>query len=92
MGSKPKKEQQDKPVEGGIIYPPDERAQHDPIVYGERTSPDGSPAYGARAVTQNPLDRYSVIDLGNLREGGLILQAGGPLARRDLLERGEYPK
>ena len=26
---------------------------------------------------------YSVIDLGNLREGGVIQQAGGPLARRD---------
>jgi predicted dinucleotide-binding enzyme len=35
---------------------------------------------------------YSVIDLGNLRDGGLIQQAGGPLAGRDLLERGEYPK
>jgi len=35
---------------------------------------------------------YSVIDLGNLRDGGLIQQAGGPLAGRDLLERGEYYK
>ena len=35
---------------------------------------------------------YSVIDLGNLRDGGLIQQAGGPLAGRDFLERGEYPK
>jgi predicted dinucleotide-binding enzyme len=33
---------------------------------------------------------YSAIDLGNLRDGGLIQQAGGPLAGRDLLERGEY--
>jgi 8-hydroxy-5-deazaflavin:NADPH oxidoreductase len=33
---------------------------------------------------------YSVIDLGGLRDGGLIQQAGGPLAGRDLLERGEY--
>jgi predicted dinucleotide-binding enzyme len=33
---------------------------------------------------------YSVIDLGDLRFGGLIQQAGGPLAGRDLLERGEY--
>ena len=32
---------------------------------------------------------YSVIDLGNLRHGGLIQQAGGRLAGRDLLERGE---
>ena len=35
---------------------------------------------------------YSVIDLGNLRNGGLIQQAGGPLAGRDFLERGKYPK
>jgi predicted dinucleotide-binding enzyme len=33
---------------------------------------------------------YSVIDLGNLRDGGLIQQGGGPLAGRDLLEWGEY--
>ena len=32
---------------------------------------------------------YSVIDLGNLRDGGLIQQAGGPLAGRDLFEMGE---
>jgi predicted dinucleotide-binding enzyme len=35
---------------------------------------------------------YSVIDLGNLRDGGLIQQAGGPLAGRDLLEGGERHK
>src|SRR6266403_3356947 len=35
---------------------------------------------------------YSVIDLGNLRDGGLIQQAGGPLAGRDLLEEGERHK
>ena len=32
---------------------------------------------------------YSVIDLGNLRDGGLIQQAGGPLAGRNLFEKGE---
>jgi predicted dinucleotide-binding enzyme len=32
---------------------------------------------------------YSVINLGNLRDGGLIQQAGGPLAGRNLLEKGE---
>jgi len=32
---------------------------------------------------------YSVIDLGNLRDGGLMQQAGGPLAGRDLFEKGE---
>jgi 8-hydroxy-5-deazaflavin:NADPH oxidoreductase len=35
---------------------------------------------------------YSVIDLGNLRDGGLIQQAGGPLAGHDFLERGKYPR
>ena len=35
---------------------------------------------------------YAVVDLGNLRDGGLIQQAGGPLAGRDFLERGEYQK
>jgi hypothetical protein len=33
---------------------------------------------------------YSVIDLGNLRDGGLLQQTGGPLGGRDLLEQGEY--
>jgi 8-hydroxy-5-deazaflavin:NADPH oxidoreductase len=32
---------------------------------------------------------YSVIDLGNLRHGGLVQQAGGPLAGRNLFEKGE---
>lgn len=35
---------------------------------------------------------YSVIDLGNLRNGGLIQQAGGPLAGRNLFEEGERHK
>src|SRR5260221_56322 len=35
---------------------------------------------------------YSVVDLGNLREGGLIQQAGGPLAGREFFERGEYSR
>jgi len=35
---------------------------------------------------------YSVIDLGNLRDGGLIQQAGGPLAGRSLWEEGERHK
>ena len=35
---------------------------------------------------------YSVIDLGNLRDGGRIQQAGGPLAGRNLLEEGERHK
>jgi predicted dinucleotide-binding enzyme len=32
---------------------------------------------------------YSVIDLGNLRDGGLVQQGGGRVAGRDLLEEGE---
>src|ERR1700745_478191 len=32
---------------------------------------------------------YSVIDLGNLRDGGLIQQAGRPLAGPNLFEEGE---
>src|SRR4029077_20782561 len=35
---------------------------------------------------------YSVIDLGDLRDGGLIQQAGGPLAGHDFLEQGEYAR
>src|SRR6266566_459633 len=35
---------------------------------------------------------FAPANVGNLRDGGLIQQAGGPLAGRDLLERGEYPK
>ncbi len=35
---------------------------------------------------------YSVIDPGDLRDGGLIRQAGGPLAGHDFVERGKYPR
>lgn len=35
---------------------------------------------------------YSVIDLGSLRDGGLMQQAGGPLAGRNLWEEGERHK
>ena len=31
---------------------------------------------------------YAVIDLGNLRDGERIQQAGGPLAGREVFERG----
>ena len=41
---------------------------------------------GAMAATK---EEAAAIDLGNLRDGGLIQQAGGPLAGRDFLERGE---
>ena len=33
---------------------------------------------------------FSVVDLGGLRDGGLIQQAGGPLAGRDFFEKGDY--
>jgi predicted dinucleotide-binding enzyme len=46
---------------------------------------------GAKKQVQALLEDfgYSAIDLGNLRDGGLIQQAGGPLAGRNLLEQGE---
>ena len=49
---------------------------------------------GAKKQVQALLEGfgYSVIDIGNLRDGGLIQQAGGPLAGRNLLEQGERHK
>ena len=49
---------------------------------------------GAKKQVQTLLEScgYSVVDLGNLRDGGLIQQAGGPLAGRDFFEKGEYHK
>jgi hypothetical protein len=67
----------------------------DPIVNGARRvafiSADDE---GAKKRVETLLDGlgYSVIDLGSLRDGGLIQQAGGPLAGRDLLEQGERHK
>jgi 8-hydroxy-5-deazaflavin:NADPH oxidoreductase len=64
----------------------------DPVVSGARRvafiSADDD---GAKNRVQTLLEGfgYSVIDLGNLRDGGLIQQAGGPLAGRDFLERAE---
>src|SRR5437867_1506411 len=64
----------------------------DPVVNGARRvafiSADDD---GAKKRVETLLENfgYSVIDLGNLRDGGLIQQAGGLLAGRDLLERGE---
>src|SRR5437016_5903615 len=64
----------------------------DPVVNGARRvafiSADDD---GAKKRVETLLKAfgYCVIDLGNLRDGGLIQQAGGPLAGRDLLERGE---
>ena len=64
----------------------------DPVVNGARrvafVSADDD---GAKKRVETLLEAfgYSVIDLGNLRDGGLIQQAGGPLAGRDFLERGD---
>jgi predicted dinucleotide-binding enzyme len=67
----------------------------DPVVNGARrvafVSADNDEAKKRVEILIKELG-YSVIDLGNLRDGGLIQQAGGPLAGRDLWERGEYHK
>ena len=64
----------------------------DPVVNGARRvafiSADDDGAKKRVEILLKELG-YSVIDLGNLRDGGLIQQAGGPLAGRDFLERGE---
>ena len=67
----------------------------DPVVNGARRvafiSADDD---GAKNRVESLLEAfgYAVVDLGNLRSGGLIQQAGGPLAGRDFLERGEFYK
>ena len=67
----------------------------DPVAHGARRvaflSADDE---GAKKRVQALLEDfgYSAIDLGNLRDGGLIQQAGGPLAGRNLLEQGERHK
>ena len=65
----------------------------DPVVQGARrvafVSADDDAAKKRFEILLKEL-AYSVIDLGDLRDGGLIQQAGGPLAGRDLWERGEY--
>lgn len=67
----------------------------DPVVNGARRvafiSADDDGAKKRVEILLKELG-YSVVDLGNLRDGGLIQQAGGPLAGRDFLERGEYHK
>jgi 8-hydroxy-5-deazaflavin:NADPH oxidoreductase len=67
----------------------------DPVVSGARrvafVSADNDEAKRRVEILLKELG-YSVIDLGNLRDGGLIQQAGGPLAGRDLLEQGEHHK
>src|ERR1700758_3889711 len=66
----------------------------DPVVNGARrvafiSADDGDAK--KRVGTVLKAIGYSVVDLGNLRDGGLIQQAGGPLAGRDLLEKGSLP-
>src|ERR1700747_557060 len=67
----------------------------DPIVNGARRvafiSADDD---GAKKQVGTLLEGfgYSVIDLGNLRDGGLIQQACGPLPGRSLLEEGDRHK
>ena len=75
-----------------IIVP---NLESDPVVNGARRvlfiSADDD---GAKKEVEALLAEfgYSVIDLGNLRDGRLIQQAGGPLAGRNLLEQGERHK
>ena len=67
----------------------------DPIVNGARqvafVSADDAPSKKRVEILLEELG-YAVIDLGSLRDGGLTQQSGGPLAGRDLMERGEYRK
>jgi predicted dinucleotide-binding enzyme len=67
----------------------------DPVVSGARRvafiSADDAAAKKLVEALLSALG-YSVVDLGDLRDGGLIQQAGGPLADLDFLERREFPK
>jgi len=67
----------------------------DPVVNGaKRVAFVSADDDGAKNRVESLLEGlgYAVVDLGNLRNGGLIQQAGGPLAGRDFLERGEFHK
>jgi 8-hydroxy-5-deazaflavin:NADPH oxidoreductase len=67
----------------------------DPVVNGaRRVAFISADDQGAKKEVETLLAGfgYSVIDLGNLRDGGFIQQAGGPLAGRNLLEEGERHK
>src|ERR1700739_344790 len=67
----------------------------DPVVNGaKRVAFISADDDGAKNRVESLLEGfgYAVVDLGNLRNGGLIQQAGGPLVGRDFLERGESPK
>jgi len=67
----------------------------DPVVNGaKRVAFISADDDGAKNRVESLLEGfgYAVVDLVNLRDGGLIQQTGGPLAGRDFLERGESPK
>jgi 8-hydroxy-5-deazaflavin:NADPH oxidoreductase len=67
----------------------------DPVVNGaKRVAFISADDDGAKNRVESLLEGfgYAVVDLGNLRNGGLIQQPGGPLVGRDFLERGESPK
>jgi predicted dinucleotide-binding enzyme len=75
-----------------IIVP---NLESDPVVNGaKRVAFISADDDGAKNRVESLLEGfgYAVVDLGNLRNGGLIQQAGGPLAGRDFLERGEFHK
>ena len=64
----------------------------DPVVKGaKRVAFISADDDGAKSRVESLLEGlgYVVVDLGNLRNGGLIQQTGGPLAGRDFLERGD---
>jgi len=65
----------------------------DPVVNGAKrvafiSADDDSAKKRVRSLLEEC--GYSLVDLGNLRDGGLVQQAGGPLAGRDFFEKGEY--
>jgi predicted dinucleotide-binding enzyme len=65
----------------------------DPVVNGaKRVAFISADDDGAKSRVESLLAGfgYAVVDLGNLRNGGLIQQTGGPLAGRDFLERGDF--
>jgi 8-hydroxy-5-deazaflavin:NADPH oxidoreductase len=69
--------------------------ESDPVVNGaRRVAFISADDYAAKKRVETLLKAfgYSVADLGNLRDGGLLQQGGGPLAGREFLERGEHPK
>lgn len=50
-----------------VVYPPAERGLHDVIEVGERADLNGDRSWGARNVSQKPLDRY--LRRGDISQG-----------------------